>query len=177
MVADQRTDVTVRDFPSPRREVRKRMVIVRLPRRILDRTRNPVSKNWLAHVPLPGTVAKTILVADDNPTIRKMLCRMFEIEEDYDLCAEAENGRQAIELALRHGPDLIILDLSMPVMNGLKAAHELKKLMPRVPIILFTQHSDLGSRIGVMNVNVDRIVSKSEASTLMAHVRALAPAA
>jgi DNA-binding NarL/FixJ family response regulator len=123
------------------------------------------------------TVAKTILVADDNPTIRTMLCRMFEIAEDYDLCAEAENGKQAIELALHHRPDLIILDLSMPVMNGLEAAHELKKLMPRVPIILFTQHSDLGSRIEVMNANVDRIVSKSEALTLMVHVRALAPAA
>jgi CheY-like chemotaxis protein len=119
---------------------------------------------------------KTVLVADDNPTIRKMLCRMFEIEQDYDLCAEAENGKQAIELALRHRPDLIILDLSMPVMNGLEAAHELKKLMPHVPIILFTQHADMGNRIGVMNVDVDRIVSKSEGATLMRHVRALAPA-
>jgi PleD family two-component response regulator len=81
---------------------------------------------------------KTVLVADDNPTIRKMLCRMFEKEEHYDLCAEAEDGKQAIELALQHRPDLIILDLSMPVMNGLEAAHELKKLMPKVPIILFT---------------------------------------
>jgi DNA-binding NarL/FixJ family response regulator len=62
-------------------------------------------------------------------------------------------------------------------MNGLEAAHELKKLMPHVPIILFTQHVDLGNRIGVMNIDVDRIVSKSDASTLIAHVRALAPAA
>jgi CheY-like chemotaxis protein len=85
-------------------------------------------------------VAKIILIADDNKTIRKMLCRMFECEEHYDLCAEAENGKQAIELALQHRPDLIILDMSMPVMNGLQAARELKRLMPKVPIILFTQH-------------------------------------
>jgi CheY-like chemotaxis protein len=152
------------------------MFIDRLPRHSRDRTSNPLSTNWLAHVPLPGAVTKTILVADDNPTIRKMLCRMFEIEEDYDLCAEAENGKQAIELALHHRPDLIILDLSMPVMNGLEAARELKKLMPHVPIILFTQHAELGNRIGVMNIDVDRIVSKNEASSLMGHVRALAPA-
>jgi two-component system, NarL family, response regulator DegU len=119
---------------------------------------------------------KIVLVADDNPTTRKMLCQMFEREEHYDLCAEAENGKQAVELALRYKPDLIILDLSMPVMNGLEAAHELKKLMPGVPIILFTQHADLGNRIGLMNVDVDRIVSKSEGSTLMGYVRALAPA-
>jgi CheY-like chemotaxis protein len=121
-------------------------------------------------------MTRTVLVADDNPHIRKLLCRMFELEADYDLCAEAENGRQAIELALQHRPDLIILDLSMPVMNGLEAAHELKKLMPKVPIILFTQHAELGSRIGIMNVDVDRIVSKTEAFSLMGHVRSLAPA-
>jgi DNA-binding NarL/FixJ family response regulator len=121
-------------------------------------------------------MAKTILVADDNPTIRKILCRMFELEEDYDICAEAENGQRAIELALQHRPDLIILDLSMPVMNGLEAAHELKKLMPKVPIILFTQHADLSNRIGQINMDVDRIVSKTEASSLLGHVRALAPA-
>jgi DNA-binding NarL/FixJ family response regulator len=121
-------------------------------------------------------MAKTILVADDNPAIRKSLCRLFETVEDYDVCAEAENGKQAIDLALRHKPDLIILDLSMPVMNGLEAAHELKKLMPEIPIILFTQHADLSNRIGVMKMDVDRIVSKNDASSLMDHVRSLAPA-
>jgi DNA-binding NarL/FixJ family response regulator len=121
-------------------------------------------------------MAKTILVADDNPAIRKILCRLFETVEDYDVCAEAENGKQAIDLALRHKPDLIILDLSMPVMNGLEAAHELKKLMPEIPIILFTQHADLSNRIGVMKMDVDRIVSKNDASSLMDHVRSLAPA-
>ena len=121
-------------------------------------------------------MAKTILVADDNSAIRKILCRMFELEEDYDICAEAENGQRAIELALKHRPDLIILDLSMPVMNGLDAAHELKKLMPKIPIILFTQHAELGNRIGVVNMDVDRIVDKAQAFSLMGHVRSLAPA-
>jgi CheY-like chemotaxis protein len=142
-----------------------------------DVQRTPYSQSaapmfFFVTCPMP----KTVLVADDNPTIRKMLCRMFEREENYDLCAEAEDGKQAIELAVQHHPDLIILDLSMPVMNGLEAAHELKKLMPKVPIILFTQHAELGNRIGVMNVDVDRIVAKTEAFSLMGHVRSLAPA-
>ena len=92
-------------------------------------------------------MAKTIVVADDNAVIRKMLCVMFEAEEGYDVCAEAANGQEAIDLALKYQPDLIILDLSMPILNGLEAAHQLKKIMPDVPIILFTQHSDSGRRI------------------------------
>jgi CheY-like chemotaxis protein len=121
-------------------------------------------------------VPRIVLVADDNPAIRKVMCRMFEEEADYDLCEQAENGKQAIELALKCKPDLIILDLSMPVMNGLDAARELKKLMPQVPIILFTQHADLGNRVELMSKDVDRIVAKSEAASLMGHVRQLAPA-
>lgn len=121
-------------------------------------------------------MAKTILVADDNPTIRKLLCRMFEDEKDYDICAEAENGQKAIELAIQCRPDLIILDLSMPVMNGLEAARKLKEIMPQVPIILFTQHAELTAQLGNIGKHADRVVSKSNALSLLDHVRELAPA-
>jgi CheY-like chemotaxis protein len=119
-------------------------------------------------------MARTVLVADDNPAIRKMLCRTFEGEDDYDLCAEATNGKEAIDLAMKHKPDLIILDVSMPVMDGLSAARELKRIMPEIPIILFTQHADSG--LQMTNLNVDRIVSKNDGASLMDHVRSLAPA-
>ena len=56
-------------------------------------------------------MAKKILVADDNPIITKTLCRILEAQEDYDLCAEAENGEEAIALSIKHHPDLIVLDL------------------------------------------------------------------
>jgi chemotaxis response regulator CheB len=52
-------------------------------------------------------VARTILVADDSPLIRKMLCEMFEAEEDYEICAEARDGAEAIALAIKHQPHLI----------------------------------------------------------------------
>ena len=119
-------------------------------------------------------MAKRVLVADDNPLIRKMLCQLFEREEDYDLCAEAENGQEAIDLALKHRPDLIILDLAMPVLNGLEAARRLKKIMPDVPIILFSQHAT-GITLIKPDVNIDRIVSKSNPESLMEHVRSLVP--
>jgi len=120
-------------------------------------------------------MAKTILVADDNPAIREMLCKMFESEENYDICAEASNGQEAIKLALECHPHLIILDLSMPVMDGLAAARELKKLLPNVPIILFTQYADLSKHMIGHAFSVDRVVSKSEVKELVGHVKSLIP--
>jgi chemotaxis response regulator CheB len=108
-------------------------------------------------------MARTILVADDSPLMRKILCEIFEAEEDYDICAEATNGQEAIDLALKHRPELIILDLSMPVMNGVEASRELKRILPTVPIILFSQYADVGNGLtAVADLQVDRIVSKAE---------------
>jgi CheY-like chemotaxis protein len=120
-------------------------------------------------------MARTILVADDNPLIRKMLCEIFETDADYDICAQATNGQEAIDMASNYRPELIILDLSMPVINGLDAAHQLKKLMPDVPIILFTQYVGLGNALLGKNLPFDRIVSKNDARQIMEHVRSLIP--
>jgi DNA-binding NarL/FixJ family response regulator len=121
-------------------------------------------------------MARTILVADDNPLMRKMLCEIFEAEEDYDICAEASNGGEAIDLALKHRPELIIIDLSMPVMNGLEASRELKRMLPTVPIILFSQYADVGNGLTtVADLLVDRIVSKADVRNLIEHVRLLIP--
>ena len=125
---------------------------------------------------LRGRMAKKILVADDNPLIRKMLCRMFETQEDYDLCAEAENGEEAIALALKHRPDLIILDMAMPVMNGIDAAREIKQVLPGVPIILFTQYTEIATRAAFTNLPVDRVVAKNDGGSLLGHIRSLIPA-
>jgi two-component system response regulator DesR len=120
-------------------------------------------------------MAKTILVVDDSSKMRKLICGLFEAEGDYDVCAEAANGEEAIDLALKHRPDLIILDLSMPVMDGMTAARELKTSLPGVPIILFTQHADLGKHLLGSNLLVKRIVSKGELGELVGHVRSLIP--
>jgi|SRR5579862_5383497 CheY-like chemotaxis protein len=117
-------------------------------------------------------MAKRILVADDNPLIRQTLCKLFESEGGYAICGEAKNGQEEIDLAMQRRPDLIILDWAMPIMNGLDAAPELKRLLPDVPIILFTHHANALLRVELI---VDRIVAKSDPSTLMGHVKALAP--
>jgi CheY-like chemotaxis protein len=117
---------------------------------------------------------KTVLVADDSGIIRRLLCRMLEREEGYSLCAEASNGEEAIALAVIHKPDLIVLDVSMPVMDGLRAAKKLKQILPEVPILLFTQHADVKTLFA--DVPADRVVSKTDLVALMQHVRELVPA-
>lgn len=118
---------------------------------------------------------KTILVADDSALIRKSFCRMFEVERDYDLCAEASDGEEAIALAIKHKPDLIILDFQMPGMNGIEAAYELKRIMPNVPIILFTNHAD-AVQFAVGRISpIDLVVAKSGAVHILDHIRSLIP--
>jgi len=119
-------------------------------------------------------MAKKLLVADDNATVRRALVKLFEVEQGYEVCAEARDGTEAIALAIKHSPDLIILDLSMPGMNGLIAARELKGIMPTIPIILFTLHAD--SALQMTNLHVDRIVSKNDVLSLIGYVRLLVPA-
>ncbi|HSY98966.1 MAG TPA: response regulator [Terriglobales bacterium] len=120
-------------------------------------------------------MVRTILVADDDPLIRKTLCEFFESEEGHEVCAEARNGREAIDLALKHRPHLIIPDLSMPVMNGVDASRELKRIMPTVPIILFTLYADIENEILAADLLVDNVVSKGDVRNLMGNMRSLIP--
>ena len=133
----------------------------------------PGSSPGAAHAQRRET-PKTILVADDDPAIRKALCEMFEIEEDYDICAEAVNGQEAIALAEKHRPDLVILDLSMPVMNGHDAAREIRRILPGTRIILFTLYADaVKSRVLGSGSPVDLVVSKTDSANMMNYVRSL----
>lgn len=107
-------------------------------------------------------MTKSVLIADDQEVIRHMLCLMFASQDDFEVCGEAENGQEAIEMAQILRPDLIMLDLSMPVMNGIEAACELKRLMPMTPIIVFSEYSEVFSEREARNTGVAALVSKSE---------------
>ena len=121
--------------------------------------------------------SKKILIADDNPYLRKALCRLFETHAFLEVCAEAVNGREAVEKAIAMKPDLIILDLSMPVMNGLEAARILNELMPEVPKILFTLHAQALMMADLKTAGIDRVVSKSDMMDLIGHSENLVKAA
>jgi DNA-binding NarL/FixJ family response regulator len=119
-------------------------------------------------------MVKSILIADDQEMIRRALCYLFTSQEDFDVCGEAENGLEAVEMARLLCPDLILLDLSMPVMNGIEAACELKRLMPMVPIIVFSEYSDVFSEPEARKSGISALVSKTEAvSVLLDKARAV----
>jgi CheY-like chemotaxis protein len=116
---------------------------------------------------------KRILVADDNPLIRKMLCKIFRNHESLEICDQAVDGREAVEKAERHQPDLIIMDLAMPVMDGLKAAQAIRKFLLDVPIILFTLHANTINDFDLKDSGITRVVPKTEMISLVDHAEQL----
>ena len=109
----------------------------------------------------------TVLIADDNAFVRAALYEFFEREADFQVCAMAENGRQAVETASRLHPDLIVLDRTMPVMSGLDAARVLKNVMPRVPLIMYCATPEECPEAFTKSVGVSAIVSKSESASVL----------
>jgi CheY-like chemotaxis protein len=120
-------------------------------------------------------MTKSILVADDSELVRKYVSKLLRSNPDFDVCAEAANGLEAVQKAKQFQPDLVILDLGMPVMNGLEAARELKLILPVVPIILFTLHGHMISDEQAARAGVDLVVAKSDFTQLNEHVRSLLP--
>jgi DNA-binding NarL/FixJ family response regulator len=107
-------------------------------------------------------VPKQILIADDSGTVRRILKVFLENQKDIMVCGEAANGFEAIEKAKKLRPDLVLLDLAMPVMNGAEAASVLKKAMPNVSIIVFTMFSEDIGRSLTSAVGVDLVLSKPD---------------
>ena len=117
---------------------------------------------------------KRVLLVDDDATVRKAVRPLFDSHPNFEVCGEAEHGREAIEKAPILLPDLILLDLSMPIMNGLEAAPLLLKILPKVWLILFSAHN--GPEVERLSraAGIHAVVPKSKASTyLIAQAEAL----
>jgi CheY-like chemotaxis protein len=104
---------------------------------------------------------KTVLVVDDSEFLRKAIEKAF-LSDGFKTCVEAKNGQEGIEAAKECHPDLIILDLSMPVMNGLQAAPVLRNMFPDIPIFLFTLYADALNKETILMAGVDLVISKEE---------------
>jgi DNA-binding NarL/FixJ family response regulator len=105
---------------------------------------------------------KTVLIADDNAFVRTALYEIFEREPDFHVCAVAEDGREAIDKARSLRPDLIVLDVAMPVMSGLDAARVLKEIMPEVPVIIYSASADQVSAKAAKSIGIAGLISKSD---------------
>jgi CheY-like chemotaxis protein len=100
-----------------------------------------------------------ILIADDNKVIRDLM-RFYLEHSGHIVCGEAHDGIQAIDCAKQVAPDLILLDLIMPGMDGIETTSLLKRILPHTPIILFTLHEDSINREFAAKMGVDLAVDK-----------------
>jgi DNA-binding NarL/FixJ family response regulator len=115
-----------------------------------------------------------ILIVDDSPLIRRLVRTCIEAQVGWSVCAEAENGREAIQLAQQRHPNLIVMDLSMPVMNGLEAAKVLRNLMPSVPLIMFTFFRTCNLERQALEAGYRKVILKTERlEELVSSIRSL----
>jgi DNA-binding NarL/FixJ family response regulator len=115
-----------------------------------------------------------ILIVDDGPVLRKLLRFHLEQESAWVVCGEAENGQIAIDKVRELRPDLVVLDLAMPVMNGLEAARQIRRIAPRTITVLFTMQSCEGLLPEANAAGIKDVISKSAgAGALLASLKAL----
>jgi CheY-like chemotaxis protein len=114
---------------------------------------------------------KSILIVDDEELVRRTarsaLCDLV------DVCHEAENGQQALEKVKRLKPDLVLLDISMPVMNGLRAAYEIRQVAPSTKIVFYTVDASGDARSAAHALGAHAFVTKSEGPKLVQTVKHL----
>ena len=119
-------------------------------------------------------MVKSVLIAEDHALLRQAICSLFDAQQDFEVCGDAENGKEAVEMAQTLHPDLIVLDLSMPVMNGLEAALAVRRFAPETPIVVFSEYSDLLSEREARSRGISALVSKTEpVSVLLDKARAV----
>jgi len=116
-------------------------------------------------------MAIIVLVVDDHEIVRKMVCSMF-IAQGFEVYY-AENGAQAVDKAQELHPHLVVLDLAMPVMDGLEAARKLKMLMPSLPLLMFTNNVGAILEQEARAAGIAAVISKSGSAELLVKAKAL----
>ena len=116
---------------------------------------------------------KRILIADDDEDIRRVIRWFIESRTTCELCGEAVNGVDAIEKARTLNPDLILLDYSMPAMNGIETGAVLKAMLPKVPVILFTSQNTGAIESAALSVGIRAVVPKTDIGRLAGHIENL----
>jgi DNA-binding NarL/FixJ family response regulator len=102
-----------------------------------------------------------ILLVDDYPIARRAI-RSILASESFQICGEAKDGKEAINRVVELKPDLVLLDISMPVMNGIQAACEIRRIAPTTKIVFFTNH-DVPAIVEATRDLADAFVSKTDA--------------
>ncbi len=104
-----------------------------------------------------------ILLADDHAVVRRGLRALLEAQQDFEVCAEASNGREAVELTLHHRPDVAVLEISLTILNGIEATRQIRKEAPGTEVMIFTLHGNENEIREVLHAGARGYVLKSEA--------------
>ena len=105
---------------------------------------------------------RRILIVDDHDAVRRGVRTLVESRANFQVVGEASNGREALEVAKATAPDIAILDYSLPELNGLELSHQLKKLFPRIEILMYTMHDREDVIIEILRAGVRGFVLKSD---------------
>jgi DNA-binding NarL/FixJ family response regulator len=117
---------------------------------------------------------KRILIVEDEVSVRNAVRTFFERQSGLEVCGEAANGLEGLEKATELRPDLVLLDLSMPIMNGVEVASLIRSRMPNTPVVLYTMFDDVLGKPLAATLGIAAIVSKSDGlAKLLARIEAL----
>jgi len=117
---------------------------------------------------------KRVLIVEDEVSVRNAVRTFLEHQSRLEVCGEAANGLEAVEKAANLRPDLILLDLSMPIMNGVEVASLIRSRMPNTPVVVYTCLTMFLAKPLAASLGIAAIVSKSDGlSKLLARIEAL----
>jgi two-component system response regulator NreC len=124
--------------------------------------------------PKPGSKIRCrILVADADPTVREQVFQLLATREGFEVCGEATNGEETIAKAKQLNPDLIVLDVEVPGVDGLETARVIRKFFPQIRILIFSIHTSGELRQQAMHAGTVGYLHKSEAQHLLKAVETI----
>lgn len=113
-------------------------------------------------------------MADDHPLLRQALRDALEKQSDFEVIAEASDGEEAVRLATEMFPDVVIMDISMPILNGLEATKQIKESNPSIAVLVLTVHSDSEHILSILRAGAGGYLTKSVYGDEVTHaVRAI----
>jgi DNA-binding NarL/FixJ family response regulator len=115
---------------------------------------------------MPGRTLR-VLVVDDNENVRRTICQILRSQADIEVVCEAADGIDAVRKFREHLPDVVLLDIMMPNMNGLEVAEILKREFPSVHVVIVSQHDSRGFQWGALATGVSGYVVKSNAGAAL----------
>ena len=112
-----------------------------------------------------------ILLADDHSVVRRIVRNFVESESGWEVCAEATTGREAVVMTAAEHPDVVVLDLSMPDLNGLQAASLIHNQFPETQLILLTMHDSLELKDQLTASGIRACIRKDDLNQLVVAIR------